>query len=269
MIQGVYTLDITRSQLMVSMLVALALHVLVFLVYAMLPHDPLETMKVTTLQVQLGSAKELFKKGEEAKKKQVDVNAANLKKSLAAQAQQQGAMQMQQPQEKQQTKEEVDEEALREAYDKSVSEPKEKKEPLMAEEYLSAEESHSKNVRESSHPESIQLVEQEGSPIGQEDAHTQEVVKRYTQIISMWVNRHYNYPSEARNLGMQGVAVVRLRIDRYGNITFFKLDKQTGHRALDKAALEMVERANPVPPVPDDYPSDQLIEFLIPVKFTL
>lgn len=99
--------------------------------------------------------------------------------------------------------------------------------------------------------------------------HDSQIVSRYEQLISMWIQKFKVYPEEARKKGMQGESVVRIRIDRQGNIRYYILDHSTGKPPLDRAAIDMIRRANPVPAVPDDYPAGDLFEFLVPVSFHL
>lgn len=96
-----------------------------------------------------------------------------------------------------------------------------------------------------------------------------EAMARYEQVLSQWLQRHKKYPPEARAQNLEGQAVIRLRIDRMGNVKFYRLQQRTGSDVLDRAALEMVRAANPVPTVPDEYPAGTLLEFLVPVHFTL
>ncbi len=108
-----------------------------------------------------------------------------------------------------------------------------------------------------------------GSVVGNSTAKEAEMMERYEQLISLWIEKFKQYPDEARSNGMQGETVVRIRIDRHGNIRYYILERSTGFQVLDKAAIDMVKRANPVPAVPNDYPPGDLIEFLIPVNFHL
>ncbi len=111
---------------------------------------------------------------------------------------------------------------------------------------------------------------QNGSVMGNSMASDAEVLKRYEQMISAWIQRFKVYPDEARRQSMQGEGVVRIRIDRRGNIQYRILEKRTGYQQLDRAILEMVQKANPVPPVPENYPrSGEILEFLVPVSFRL
>jgi protein TonB len=93
----------------------------------------------------------------------------------------------------------------------------------------------------------------------------QEIRARYEQTISAWIEQHRIYPASAR--GREGRTVVRVRIDRQGYVRYYALEESSGTDALDRAAVDMIRRANPVPAVPADYPAGNLIEFLIPMTF--
>lgn len=107
-----------------------------------------------------------------------------------------------------------------------------------------------------------------GSSVGNSIDPQADIMQRYTQLISLWINRHRNILNNALQPGMKGNVVIRLRIDRTGKIHYFKLDKATGVPIVDAAAADMVRAANPVPPVPSNYPGGNMFEFLIPVGYT-
>lgn len=104
---------------------------------------------------------------------------------------------------------------------------------------------------------------------GRSAATTAEIMRRYEQVISQWIQKFKLYPDEARAQGMEGETVIRIRIDRQGNIRYHALERSTGFQLLDRAAIAMIRRANPVPAVPHDYPPGDQMEFLIPVTFHL
>ena len=109
----------------------------------------------------------------------------------------------------------------------------------------------------------------DGSVLGNSNDNNAAIKTRYEQTISLWIQKFKLYPESARSLAMQGKTVVRIRIDRRGNIRYSALEVSTGYEELDRAALDMVRRANPVPAVPDSYPDGEMFEFLIPVKFQI
>lgn len=109
----------------------------------------------------------------------------------------------------------------------------------------------------------------DGSALGNSTDSKAVIKTRYEQTISLWIQKFKLYPDSARSGEMQGSTVVRIRIDRRGNIRYSALEVSTGYEELDRAALDMVRRANPVPSVPDSYPEGEMFEFLIPVNFKL
>ena len=96
-----------------------------------------------------------------------------------------------------------------------------------------------------------------------------EARKRYELTISQWIAKHKVYPAGALLLGQHGKVVIRLRIDRAGNVKYSAIEQSSGFKLIDRAALDMVARANPVPAVPSDYPPGNLLEFLVPASFDL
>lgn len=106
-------------------------------------------------------------------------------------------------------------------------------------------------------------------PSGKTNSKNAAVIRRYEQVISAWVQKFKLYPEEARAKKLEGETVVRVRIDRLGNVRHYMLQYSTGTQELDRAAIDMVRRASPVPAVPNDYPPGELLEFLIPVNFHL
>jgi TonB family protein len=112
-----------------------------------------------------------------------------------------------------------------------------------------------------------------GVGIGNKDATGEvgsaEVLRRYEQVISLWIQRNKVYPASAKAKGLQGQAVVRIRINREGTIIFSRLDKPTAYPELNEAITQMIRASNPVPAVPSNYPAGNLFEFLIPVSFRL
>lgn len=116
---------------------------------------------------------------------------------------------------------------------------------------------------------SNQVAKTGGSTLGNSDRHDAQMMARYEQLISLWIQKFKLYPDEARAQSMQGETVLRIRIDRHGNIHYYALEYSTGFQLLDRAAIDMIRRANPVPAVPLDYPAGDMFEFLIPVSFYL
>lgn len=75
----------------------------------------------------------------------------------------------------------------------------------------------------------------------------------YEKILPLWLHKFLEYPEEANAKGLTGEGMIFITIDRDGNIVFAQIKESTGHDILDKALVEMIRKANPVVPLPDDY----------------
>lgn len=115
----------------------------------------------------------------------------------------------------------------------------------------------------------VRAGEEAPVPAAPTDEKGTAIKTRYEQMVTAWVQKFKNIPDEARAQGLQGETIVRVRTDRRGNVRYYMLERSTGHAALDRAAIDMIRRANPVPAVPNDYPPGDTVEFLIPVSFRL
>lgn len=82
------------------------------------------------------------------------------------------------------------------------------------------------------------------------------------------LERLKEYPESARETGEQGVAYVRFRVDRSGNVLFSALAKSSGYDDLDDEVLALVKRASPFAAPPPGTPDAQL-EMVVPVTFDL
>jgi len=90
----------------------------------------------------------------------------------------------------------------------------------------------------------------------------------YLQTLAAHMNRHKHYPMAARRLRQEGTATLSLVIQRDGSVSSFRISKSSGWEALDKAALRMLERAQPLPPFPASMAADEFrVDF--PVVFSL
>ncbi len=83
------------------------------------------------------------------------------------------------------------------------------------------------------------------------------------QIVSL-LQLHRYFPVEG--CGKDGKVRVAFTIDRAGKLISSNIVSGTGVPALDKAALEIVKRTEPFPPVPPEVTEDQL-KLVAPMVF--
>jgi len=78
--------------------------------------------------------------------------------------------------------------------------------------------------------------------------------------------KRYPPGSQARN--EEGVVMLSFSIDHTGRLLAHQIAASSGHPDLDREAMSMIERAQPLPPFPADMTQDSL-DLTVPIKFSL
>ncbi|KAF0225434.1 MAG: hypothetical protein FD176_485 [Rhodospirillaceae bacterium] len=82
------------------------------------------------------------------------------------------------------------------------------------------------------------------------------------------LEKHKRYPRAAQLRRQQGVSHVAFTIDRQGKVLVQRLHQGSGHDSLDQETLDLLQRAQPLPPPPPEI-SGERIDLLVPVQFFL
>lgn len=90
----------------------------------------------------------------------------------------------------------------------------------------------------------------------------------YLRTLKAWLLRHRVYPDEARKDRAQGIVHVHFSIDRQGRLIASEIARGTGAAVLDRAALDVLTRASPMPAFPASMQRDRLTVTL-PIEFSL
>ncbi|MCL6622711.1 MAG: energy transducer TonB [Syntrophobacterales bacterium] len=90
----------------------------------------------------------------------------------------------------------------------------------------------------------------------------------YLQEVRRLLERHKDYPLLARQLHLEGVAVVQFTIAEDGCLENAGLKRSSGHELLDRAAQETVRRVGRFPPLPPGLGRERLA-LAIPISFRL
>ncbi|PJK08151.1 hypothetical protein CO614_10990 [Lysobacteraceae bacterium NML120232] len=80
------------------------------------------------------------------------------------------------------------------------------------------------------------------------------------------LERYRHYPKAARRAGEEGVVYISFEVNRKGHVSNIELAQSSGYARLDNAALNAINRANPVPMPPEELPGDPL-KVRVPVSF--
>ncbi|MFO8049473.1 MAG: energy transducer TonB [Desulfosudaceae bacterium] len=92
----------------------------------------------------------------------------------------------------------------------------------------------------------------------------------YFDMVRMKIESHKKYPSRARQKQFQGRVRIRFLITPDGQVSSLKITKRSPHEILDRAALEAVRKAAPLPRPPTNlFAEEKKITVEITVMFEL
>lgn len=90
----------------------------------------------------------------------------------------------------------------------------------------------------------------------------------YYATLQAWLERHKVYPRRALSRRLEGVVSLRFVMDREGQVLDYRIERSSGHRLLDNAVETLIERAQPLPTIPDDIDETSLT-LVVPISFVL
>jgi len=82
------------------------------------------------------------------------------------------------------------------------------------------------------------------------------------------LNRFKQYPRSARQAHIEGVVQLHFVMDAQGKVLSFEIAKSSGRPVLDAEALALIQRAQPLPALPADYPT-RTLDAIVPIEFYL
>jgi protein TonB len=82
------------------------------------------------------------------------------------------------------------------------------------------------------------------------------------------LNRFKQYPRAARQARIEGVVMLHFVMDADGRVQRFEIARSSGHPVLDNEVLALIQRVQPLPAIPADYPSRSL-DAVVPIEFSL
>lgn len=80
------------------------------------------------------------------------------------------------------------------------------------------------------------------------------------------LEKHKRYPADAQRSRIEGVAYVLFTMTRDGRVLNARVERSTGNAVLDREGLDLLTRAEPLPPLPQDQPGETL-RLVVPVQF--
>lgn len=117
-------------------------------------------------------------------------------------------------------------------------------------------------------PTSIQAGEATGALDGLEGASSEGAAadNAYQRALQRHIRPFRQYPADAIPRRAEGVVVVRFRVGRTGNVEEAWVAERSRDPALDRAALETLWRAEPMPGVPSQFPAPVEVELAMPFR---
>jgi protein TonB len=82
------------------------------------------------------------------------------------------------------------------------------------------------------------------------------------------LNRFKQYPRAARQARIEGVVMLHFVMNADGRVESFDIAKSSGRPVLDAEALALIQRAQPLPALPADFPT-RTLDAVVPVEFSL
>lgn len=90
----------------------------------------------------------------------------------------------------------------------------------------------------------------------------------YFDLLRAWLEKHKEYPRDARLRRSQGTVLLWFEIDRDGNVLGHRITGSSGHAALDREVDALIRRAAPLPAMPPEM-SQARLALVVPVEFRL
>lgn len=82
------------------------------------------------------------------------------------------------------------------------------------------------------------------------------------------LNRFKQYPRAARQARIEGVVMLHFVMDADGKVQSAEIAKSSGRPILDAEALALIQRAQPLPALPADFPT-RTLDAVVPIAFSL
>lgn len=97
-----------------------------------------------------------------------------------------------------------------------------------------------------------------------------QLQSQYGKTAHHWLNKHKRYPRRAEYRGDEGTVLVKFIVNRRGEVLSYGLERSSGNTLLDKEALALIQRAQPLPVFPDELAKVRdTITVLVTIPFQL
>ena len=88
----------------------------------------------------------------------------------------------------------------------------------------------------------------------------------WMRAVSEQVRQYFYYPGTALAVHKTGLVIMHFAVRRNGQIDRLEIGKSSGDDGLDKAATDIMQKAQPLPPIPDRMHADR-VDGELPINF--
>lgn len=106
------------------------------------------------------------------------------------------------------------------------------------------------------------------APVASPSKASGETRDSYLGRLLAQLNRFKQYPRTARQARIEGVVMLHFVMDADGKVVSFEIAKSSGRPVLDAEALALIQRAQPLPALPADFPT-RTLDAVVPIEFSL
>ncbi len=92
----------------------------------------------------------------------------------------------------------------------------------------------------------------------------------YAVTLTKHLTLHQSYPADAALYAIEGDVIIRLRIEKDGEISAFSFVLDPGHPLLRESVMKMLAAASPVPAPPETlFGKDTALDYMFPIAFRM
>ncbi|RTF94592.1 TonB family protein, partial [Serratia marcescens] len=118
-------------------------------------------------------------------------------------------------------------------------------------------------------PQAQTLSHQTAAPINSDANSSAQAKLSWESLVKGKLNRIKEYPPDARNRRRSGMPQVSFNVDAQGRVSNVILLARSGTASLDREAVAVVSRAQPLPPPPPEMLQQGAVRVRMPIDFNL
>ncbi|HFD2071981.1 TonB family protein [Serratia marcescens] len=118
-------------------------------------------------------------------------------------------------------------------------------------------------------PQAQTLSHHTAAPINSDANSSAQAKLSWESLVKGKLNRIKEYPSDARNRRRSGMPQVSFNVDAHGRVSNVILLARSGTASLDREAVAVVSRAQPLPPPPPEMLQQGAVRVTMPIDFNL